>query len=68
LLCQVSLLVADDVAQTRRARARVERAVSRDEPAIEEALYRWKDSAADFVDCLIVAHKRRLGCLATVSV
>ena len=33
-----------------------------DEPAIEEALYRWKDSAAGFVDCLIAAHNRRLGC------
>ena len=102
----VRLLVADDAAQTRRARALVERAVEReepvlvslpviietewvlrsrytfdkaailaslsglmaareftfeDEPAIEEALYRWKDSAAGFVDCLIAAHNRRLG-------
>ena len=26
-----------------------------DEPTIEEALYLWKDSAADFADCLIGA-------------
>ena len=108
----VRLLVADDAAQTRRARALVERAVEReepvlislpviietewvlrsrytfdkaailaslsglmaarefafeDEPAIEEALYRWKDSAAGFVDCLIAAHNRRLGCTATAT-
>ena len=108
----VRLLVADDAAQTRRARALVARAVEReepvlvslpviietewvlrsrytfdkaailaslsglmaareftfeDEPAIEEALYRWKDSAAGFVDCLIAAHNRRLGCTATAT-
>ena len=33
-----------------------------DEPAVEEALYLWKDSTADFADCLIGAHHRRLGC------
>ena len=38
-----------------------------DEPAIEEALYTWKDSAADFADCLIGAHHRRLGCRATAT-
>ena len=38
-----------------------------DEPSIEEALYLWKDSAADFADCLIVAHHRRLGCRATAT-
>jgi len=38
-----------------------------DEPAIEEALFGWKDSAADFSDCLIGAHNRRLGCSATVT-
>jgi predicted nucleic-acid-binding protein len=38
-----------------------------DEPAIEEALYMWKDSAADFADCLIGAHHRRLGCRATAT-
>ena len=108
----VRLLVADDAAQTRRARALVERAVERDEPilvslpviietewvlrsryaldkaavlaslggllaareltfedepALEEALHRWRDSAAGFVDCLIVAHNRRLGCSATAT-
>ena len=38
-----------------------------DEPAIEEALFVWKDSAADFADCLIGARNRRLGCRATAT-
>ena len=38
-----------------------------DEPSIEEALYLWKDSAADFADCLIGSHHRRLGCRATAT-
>ncbi|MCR4303809.1 MAG: type II toxin-antitoxin system VapC family toxin [Gallionella sp.] len=38
-----------------------------DEPAIEEALFIWKDTAADFTDCLIGAKNRRLGCRATAS-
>jgi predicted nucleic-acid-binding protein len=37
------------------------------EPAVEEALYLWKDSAADFADCLIGAQNRRLGCTATAT-
>jgi len=38
-----------------------------DEPAVEETLFVWKDSAADFADCLIGAHNRRLGCRATAT-
>lgn len=38
-----------------------------DEPAVEETLFTWKDSAADFADCLIGAHNRRLGCRATAT-
>lgn len=38
-----------------------------DEPTIEEALFIWKDSAADFADCLIGAKNRRLGCRATAT-
>lgn len=38
-----------------------------DEPAIEEALFVWKDSGADFADCLIGAQNRRLGCRATAT-
>jgi predicted nucleic-acid-binding protein len=38
-----------------------------DEPAVEEALYVWRDSRADFADCLISARNRRLGCRATAS-
>ena len=38
-----------------------------DEPAIEETLFIWKDSTAEFADCLIGAHNRRLGCRATAT-
>jgi predicted nucleic-acid-binding protein len=38
-----------------------------DEPAVEEALYVWRDATADFADCLISARNRRLGCRATAS-
>jgi predicted nucleic-acid-binding protein len=34
--------------------------LSEDEPAIEEALFTWKDATADFADCLIGAKNRRL--------
>jgi predicted nucleic-acid-binding protein len=38
-----------------------------DEPTVETAIYSWKDSAADFADCLIEARNRRLGCRATAT-
>ena len=38
-----------------------------DEPAIEEALFIWKDSIVDFADCLIGAKNRRMGCRATAT-
>ncbi len=38
-----------------------------DEPAVEEALFLWKDSGAGFSDCLIGAHNRRVGCRATAT-
>lgn len=38
-----------------------------DEPAVEEALFIWRDTTADFADCLIGAKNRRLGCRATAS-
>jgi len=38
-----------------------------DEPAVEEALFIWKDSIADFADCLIGAKNRRLGCRTTAT-
>ena len=38
-----------------------------DEPAFEEALFHWKDSARGFSDCLIAAHNRQLGCRATAT-
>lgn len=38
-----------------------------DEPAVEEALMQWQDSACGFADCLITAHNRRLGCRATAT-
>ena len=38
-----------------------------DEPAIEEALFIWNDTTADFADCLIGSQNRRLGCRATAT-
>jgi predicted nucleic-acid-binding protein len=38
-----------------------------DEPSVENAVYSWKDSPADFADCLIEARNRRLGCRATAT-
>jgi predicted nucleic-acid-binding protein len=38
-----------------------------DEPSVESAVYSWKDSAADFADCLIEARNRRLACRATAT-
>jgi predicted nucleic-acid-binding protein len=38
-----------------------------DEPALEEALFHWKDSPCEFSDCLITAHNRRMGCRATAT-
>ena len=38
-----------------------------DESSVEQALFVWKDSTADFADCLINAHHRALGCRATAT-
>ena len=38
-----------------------------DEPSVEQALFVWKDSAAEFADCLINARHRALGCGATAT-
>ena len=38
-----------------------------EEPAIEAALFVWKESAVDFADCLIGAQNKILGCLATAT-
>lgn len=38
-----------------------------DEPSIEEAIFMWKDTTADFADCLIGTKNRRMGCKATAS-
>jgi len=38
-----------------------------DEPAVEEALFVWKDNAVGFADCMIGARNRRLGCTATAT-
>lgn len=38
-----------------------------DEPAVEEALFIWKEATADFADCLFGAKNRRLGCRATAT-
>jgi len=41
--------------------------VFEDESSLEEAVFSWRESAADFADCLIVARGRRLGCRQVVS-
>jgi len=38
-----------------------------DEPAVERALYVWKDSVTDFADCLIEARNCALGCTGTAT-
>jgi predicted nucleic-acid-binding protein len=38
-----------------------------DEPSVERAVYTWKDSGAEFADCLINARNFRLGCRATAT-
>ena len=38
-----------------------------DAAAIEEALFVWQDSGAQFADCLIGARYRALGCSATAA-
>jgi len=38
-----------------------------DEPSVEHAIYLWKDSSADFADCLIDGRNLRLGCRATAT-
>ena len=39
-----------------------------DEPSVENAIYSWRDSTAEFADCLLEARNRRLGCRATATV
>ena len=38
-----------------------------DEPSVERALFLWKESQAEFADCLIGARHLSLGCRATAS-
>ncbi len=38
-----------------------------DEPAVERALFLWRDSPAAFADCLIGQHYQVLGCSTTAS-
>lgn len=38
-----------------------------DEVAVEQGLFSWRDSGADFADCLIGALNLRLGCSATAT-
>jgi predicted nucleic-acid-binding protein len=38
-----------------------------DQATLEEALYTWKNHAADFADCLISAKAARLGCVSLMT-
>jgi hypothetical protein len=62
-----SSLVSGQPSPHERARRLIRREAQADEPSIEEALFLWKDSPAQFADCLIGAHHRALGCTATAS-
>ncbi|MDP3210655.1 PIN domain-containing protein [Methylotenera sp.] len=42
-------------------------AIFEDEESLEESLQTWKESSADFADCLIVAKSRRLGCSSLMT-
>ena len=35
--------------------------------AVEEAMFFWDENTADFADCIIGAHNRRLGCRVTAT-
>ena len=37
------------------------------EASVEQALFAWKESSAQFADCLIGARNRALGCRTTAS-
>ena len=67
----VSLLVLLETEWVLRSRYELVKsdivAAFEDEPSVELAVYSWKDSAADFADCLIGARNRRLGCRATAT-
>jgi predicted nucleic-acid-binding protein len=41
--------------------------VFEDEPSVEQAIYMWKDSPAEFADCLINARHPRLGYRGTAT-
>jgi predicted nucleic-acid-binding protein len=38
-----------------------------DEPSVEKALFLWRDSSAEFADCLIGVRHLHLGCRETAS-
>lgn len=79
LICQLVLLEAEWVlrSQYELSKAEILSAFSalldvadlaiEDEPSVEYALYSWKDSGANFADCLIEARNLRLGCEATAT-
>jgi predicted nucleic-acid-binding protein len=79
LVSQLVLLEAEWVLRSRYALAKSEilRAFSglldsvelsiEDEPSVEQALFVWRRSSAEFADCLIGARHLNLGCRATAS-
>jgi predicted nucleic-acid-binding protein len=79
LISQLVLLEAEWVLRSRYALEKIEilRAFSglldsvefdvEDEASVEQALFLWKKSSAEFADCLIGARHLNLGCRATAS-
>ena len=67
VLCSRYGLGKDDIAQTISGLLDAKDLSFEDESSVEQALYSWRDSTADFADCLIGARHRALGCRATAS-
>jgi predicted nucleic-acid-binding protein len=79
LVSQLVLLEAEWVLRSRYAlgKSEIMRAFSglldsmeltiEDETSVEQALFLWKDSSAEFADCLIATRHHNLGCRATAS-
>lgn len=60
-------LAKAEIAETLSALLDTTEIAVEDEPTVEEALYVWKRSNADFADCLIGVHNRRQGCEVTAT-
>jgi predicted nucleic-acid-binding protein len=79
LISQLVLLETEWVLRSRYALSKAEIIVAvsalldsveltiEDEPSVEQAVFVWRTSSAEFADCLIGARHTNLGCRATAS-